>query len=209
MSTLGKTATPNTGTHGFFAFASHPQVAMLFTVPAGGGIFTDVNFWAAGSSTLKIHGVIWDSSGNVLAFGPGVNTSGGAASFVGATQWYQDTFASPVFIAGGTQIYIGWQRDAGAGTVYWAYNGSDHSPSAQWNGNSGSTGQSFSGHSIMDDGAGNEGAVAAYADYTPGSIYADDGSAFQGGVIVYADNGAAWQQCEVYVDDGAAWQRIG
>ena len=206
MSTLGKITTPTTGTHGYIADSGKPQVGMEFTVPAGGALFSSVTFWASGSSTLKLHGCIWDSAtGNPLAIGPGVNTSGGAANGVGATQWYTDTFASPVFVAGGTVIVIGWQRDAASGTVYWAYNGSDHAPDSEYGTNSGSTGQ----HIFRTATVSPAGAAAAYATYTPGSVYADNGSAFVGGVLVYVDNGTSWQQCAVYVDDGTTWQRIG
>lgn len=205
MATLGKSTTPNSGTHGWIN-SNSKQVAMLFTVPAGGGIFTSVSFWAATATSGNIWGVIWDSSGNVLANGPGVATTGGASHNPGPGgdgQFHTDTFASPLYIAGGTQIYIGWQNNDSVST-FWAYNGGDHSPDAEQRGGVTGSPASFSGHSTESP----AGAVAAYATYTPGSIFADDGAAFQGGVIVYADDGAAWQQCSVWVDDGSSWQQV-
>ena len=159
--TLGKTTTPTTGTHGYIFDGTHSQVFMPFTTTKD-GLYKSVTFWAAGASTLKLHGAIWVSpSDDAVAFGPGVNTSGGAASGVGATQWYTDTFATPVFIAAGTTIFIGWQRDAASGTIYWAYNGSDHSPNAQWFTGHGATGQNITGATFQSP----AGAVAAYATY--------------------------------------------
>lgn len=171
MSTLGNATTPTTPTYGWINSGTHMQVADSYTVPAGGGLFSSISFWAAGSGTLTIHGVIWDSSGTVLAFGPGVSTSGGAGSGVGATAWNTDTLSTPVFIAGGTTIYIGWQCNSAAST-YWAYNGNITSPSTQWNTPSGSSGQSFSGHATQSP----AGIVAAYATYTPGGIYVNTGT---------------------------------
>jgi hypothetical protein len=164
-----------------------------------------VSFWAAGDggNSVSIHGMIWDSTGAVLASGPGVTTTGGNQSNPGGDgAFHTDTLSSPIFIAGGTQIYIGWQPNNSLG-VDWAYNGGDHSPDAQQHAASGAP-ASFAGHATESP----TGAVAAYATYTPGSVYADNGAAFVGGVLVYVDDGAAWQLCGVYVDDGAAWQQI-
>ena len=163
MATIGKTTTPSTPTFGYIASGTESQVFMPFTTTEG-GLYTSVTFWAAGGSALVLHGVIWVSpSDNAIAFGPGVSTSGGSASGVGAVRWVTDTFASPVFIAANTTIFIGWQRDASSGTIYWAYNGNDHSPNAQWFTGFGSTGQNITGATQQSP----AGAVAAYATYTP------------------------------------------
>ena len=167
MATLGKTATPNTGTHGFNT-GTAKAIAMLFTMPVTGYI-TSVTFWAATitPNTDNIWGVIWDSSGNVLAHGSGVPTSGGSASGVGATQFYTDTLMTPLLVTAGTQIYIGWQPNSSSHSVAWAYNGTDHSPNAEQNSASGTpTGASFAGHTTSTP----NGAVAAYATYTPAQI---------------------------------------
>jgi hypothetical protein len=171
MSTLGKTATPNTGTHGWYTLTAR-QVAILQTVPSPGAIFTSVTFWAATTTpnTDSIWGVIWDSSGAVLAQGSGVSTSGGTSSLVGATAWYTDTLTSPLFVAAGTTIYIGWQPNSATHSTSWAYNGSDHSPDAEFHSASGSP-SSFAGHSIMNNAGGSHGTVAVYATYTPAGGY--------------------------------------
>jgi hypothetical protein len=133
--------------------------------------------------------VIWDSSGNVLAFGPGQSTSGGTSSGVGATQWYTDTFASPVYIVGGTSVFIGWQADSAA-TIDYAYNGTDHSPDARWFTNSGSSGQTFSGNTAQTP----AGAVASYATYTPGGAYVNTGTS----------GSPVWTPAGVFVNTGTS-----
>lgn len=166
MATLGKTATPNSSTHGWIS-SGGKQVGMQFTVPSGGGIFTQVHWWAAGdgSNTVPIFGVIWRNSDGAVLFAAGaVNTTGGHQSSPGGSgQWYSAS-ASGVFIAGGTVVFIGWQPNNGL-TVDWAYNGGDHSPDAQQHSASGSP-SSFSGHTTESP----NGAVAAYATYTPVSV---------------------------------------
>ena len=169
MSTLGKTTTPTTPTFGFFALSGR-QVAILQTVPSPGAIFSSVSFWAAtiGASDY-IWGVIWDSSGNVLANGSGVLTSGGSASGTGASAWVTDTLTSPLFVPAGTQIFIGWQPNSASHSTGWAFNGNDHSPDAEFHSASGSP-SSFAGHTQMNSG-GFHGAVATYATYTPAGGY--------------------------------------
>lgn|SRR5678815_305248 len=165
MATLGKSTTPTSGTHGWIN-DSQKQVAMLFTVPSGGALFTSVSFWAATATSGYIWGVIWDSSGAVLRYGSGVNTSGGASHNPGPGgdgQFHTDTLSSPLFVAGGQQIYIGWQNNDTTST-FWAYNGNDHSPNAEWRGGVTASPTSFAGHSQESP----AGAVAAYATYTPG-----------------------------------------
>lgn len=200
MATLGKTTTPSTPTFGWVQ--NFGSVAMSFTTSQAGW-YTSVSFWAAGSS-LKIHGVIWDASGNVLAFGPGVVTSGGTASGTGATQWWTDTFSGPVFIPGGVTVFVGWQTDTH--TQYeWGYNGNDHSPNAVTLSSAyGSTGQSLAGYSTESP----NGAVAAYATYTPAGIKVRRSGAW---VLapVYVRRSGAWVPVKVYVRRSGAWVWIG
>lgn len=171
MSTLGKTATPNTGTHGWYTLTAR-QVAILQTVPSPGAIFTSVTFWAATTTPNSdyLWGVIWDSSGNVLGHGSGVLTSGGTSSGTGASSWVTDTLTAELFVAAGTTIYIGWQPNSATHSTSWAYNGSDHSPNAEFHSASGFP-SSFAGHSTMNNGGGSQGAIAAYATYTPAGGY--------------------------------------
>lgn len=185
MATLGKTTTPSAGPFGFVQ--NFGSVGMQFT-PGGGGLYTAVSFCAAAyTGTLKIHGVIWDASGNVLAFGPGVTTSGGTTSGAGDTTWFTDTFTTPVFIPAGT-IFIGWQTDTHTQYV-WAYNGNDHSPNAGWlNSAFGATGQSFAGNTAMSP----AGAVAAYATYTPASAYVRRSGAWATAQSVSGRRTGAW-----------------
>lgn len=201
MATLGKTTTPTTGTHGFITNTAK-AVAMLFTMPTTGFI-TSVTFWAATTTpnTDNIWGVIWDSSGNVLGHGSGVSTSGGTSSGVGATQWYTDTLTTPLLVAAGTQIFIGWQPNSSTNSVSWAYNGSDHSPDARWNGASGTpSGASFSGNTAQSP----AGAVAAYATYTPAQMKRWHSGAWVAASVKRWHSGA-WVSAVPYRWHSGAW----
>jgi hypothetical protein len=186
MANIGKTTTPSTGSFGYVE--NYGSVGMQFT-PTQSGLYSSVSFCAAAySGSLKIHGVIWDASGNVLAFGPGVTTSGGTVGGDGDQTWYTDTFSSPVFIAANTTIFIGWQTDTHTQYV-WAYNGNDHSPNAGWLTSAyGSTGQSFAGNTTMSP----NGAVAAYATYTPASMYVRRSGAWSTAQQVAGRRSGAW-----------------
>lgn len=198
MPTLGKTTTPTTPTFGWIQ--NFGSVAMPFTTSQS-GLYDAVTFWVAGDgATVKIHGVIWDSSGNVLAFGPGVNTSGGSGSGVGATQWFTDTFSTPVFIASGTSIYIGWQTDTHS-QCDWAFNGNDHSPNAVTVSSAfGSTGQSLSGHTTESP----NGAVAVYTTYTQAGLWIAPGGTVVAPVAVWVNTGSGPVKAKgVWVNNGS------
>jgi hypothetical protein len=205
MSTLGKTTAPTGATHGWIqATNTQNQVGMLFTMPAGGGTFTSVSFWAAGDSGTHdtIYGCIWDSSGSLLARGSGVDTSNGQASAPGGpNSFYTDTLQSALFVSGGTQIFIGWHAVNGS-TRDWAYNASDHSPDARARTSSSSTPNTFAGNAAQSP----AGAVAAYGTYQPGTARAYDSAAFQAATAVWAWDGSTWRGCAVWAYDGSAWQ---
>ena len=166
MATLGKTATPNSSTHGWIA-DNGKSVGMRFTMPAGGGIVTSVSIWAAGngSNVVGLRGAIWDATSNaLLASGNSVSTSGGSSSSPGGDgAWHTSPFigGAQVFIAGGTDIFIGWVPTNSLLTD-WAYNGGDHSPDAVWKTMSG-TPAGISGYSTESP----AGAVACFMTYTP------------------------------------------
>lgn len=107
MATLGNSTTP---TYGYDSYQSSAnQAAQLYTMPSPGGTITSVSFYGAadGSNHNTAYGCIWDSSGNLLAQGSGVNTTGGSPS-AGGQAWQTDTLTTPLYVAAGTQIYIGW-----------------------------------------------------------------------------------------------------
>lgn len=203
MATLGKTATPNSSTHGWIE-SGGKQVAMLFTMPET-GLIQSVSFWAAGVGTghVTIHGAVWTSSGGTLAFGAGVDTSGGqGANPGGSGQWYTSTVGGQIVVTKNTQIFIGWQPET-TGTVSWAYNGNDHSPDAQQHAASGSAQQSFAGWAAESP----AGAVAAYMTYQPVAIHIYDGTAWQSGLGTYEYDGSVWQPSSgILIYDGSAWQ---
>lgn len=198
MSTLGKTTTPTTGSFGYVE--NYGTVAMQFTTSQS-GLYSSVSFCAAAySGSLKIHGVIWDASGNVLAFGPGVTTSGGTVGGDGDQTWFTDSFSTPVFIAGGTTIYIGWQTDTHTQYV-WAYNGNDHSPNAVWNNALyGTTGQGIGSNSVMSP----NGAVAAYATYSQAGVWIEPSGTVKAPVAIWCNPaGTVVKAKGVWVSNGS------
>jgi hypothetical protein len=200
MATIGKTTTPNSITHGWIdASNSQNQVGMLFTMSEP-GLIQSVSFFAAGfgSNHSTIYGCIWDSAGNLLASGSGVDTTGGADAG-GSQNWYTDNLTSPLLLNSGDQIYVGWHHPQGQRTV-WSYNGGDHSPDARARTSASSTPNTFAGHAAMSP----AGAVAAYATYVPVGAYVYNGSSWVA-CPVYIYNGSSWVQCPVYIYNGSSW----
>ena len=199
MPTLGKTTTPNTSQFGYIQ--NYGSVGMKFTTTES-GLYQSVSFCAAAySGTLKIHGVIWDqATGAVLAFGPGVTTSGGTVGGDGDQTWFTDTFATPLFLPAGSVIHIGWQTDTHTQYV-WAYNGNDQSPAASWLTSAyGSTGQSFSGHVAMSP----SGAVAAYATYAKAGVWIEPSGTVEAPVAIWCNPGSGpVRVVGIWVNNGA------
>lgn len=165
MATLGNTSTPSFGWNQFSSTAN--QAAESYTVPTGGGVFSSVSFYGSGdgASSNTAYGCIWSSGGTLLAQGSGVNTTGGSGSG-GGQAWHTDTLTSPLFIAGGTVIYIGWQRST-ATTFDWSFASTG---SAAYH-TAGNTPSNF-GTSTT---APTNGTIGAYATYTPGGGYVNTG----------------------------------
>jgi hypothetical protein len=202
MGTLGKTTTPTWPTFGWIQ-QSQKAVAIAETVPSPGAVFTSVTFWAScdGGTADYIWGCIWDSSGNILRYGSGVLTTGGitGSGHVGATQWYTDTLSSPLFVASGTSILIGWQPNSSTHTTDWAYNGGDHSPNAVWSTASGTPGN----HTFTTQSP--NGAVAVYATYTPAGGYVSRSGIWTAGEADRRASGAFGAGPD-YVRRSGVWQ---
>lgn len=159
MATLGNSTHPTFGWDAYQSSAN--QAAQKYTMPTGGGTITSVTFYGSGdgSSHNIGYGCIWDSSGNLLAQGSGVSTTGGGQSAGGQT-WHTDTLTTPLVVTAGTQIYIGWQRSTS--TLFdWS-----------WAGDSATVAYHTSGNSPANFGSSasvQNGSIGAYATYTAGS----------------------------------------
>lgn len=200
MGTLGNSTTPTWPTYGWIQ-QTQKAVAGLWTVPSPGIIITSVTFWAScdGATSDYIWGAIWDSSGNILAHGSGVLTTGGitGTGHVGATQFYTDTLTSPLFVAAGTNIYIGWQPNSASHTTDWAYNGGS-GPAAVWATASGTPGNvTFSAQSPS-------GEVAAYCTYTPAGGYVMRSSVWTPGEVD-VDRSSVETAAPVFVMRSSVW----
>lgn len=198
MATLGNTTTPTYGWDSYLSTAN--QAAEAYTVPAGGGIFSSVSFYASGDGgTANVaYGCIWDSSGNLLAHGSGVSTSGGSGA-AGAQAWHTDTLTAPLTVAGGTTIYIGWQRST-ASTFDWSFANDGAAVSYHTAGN---TPSNFgTGVSVQN------GSIGAYGTYTVNTgqkVYVRrSGSWIQVGTVRVRRSGA-WVTATAKVRRSGAW----
>ncbi len=184
MSTVGNTATPNGISYGEVATAGS-QVAGLFTMPSPGGIITSVSAYAGSDGGTSGYVMVWGQGGSKLGHGAVTLTNGGAG-------WVTANMVTSFFVAGGTNIYIGWQSangyyfawDGTAGTTYTGYNAAV--PGNLANGGTGSY------------------LISAYATYTPAGANVWTGSAWTA-CPVSVWTGSQWANASVAVWNGTTW----
>lgn len=197
MSTVGNTATPAQGYYYDSGVASCR--GSRFTMPSPGGFISTLHaYFDAYNSSATGYVCLWNSSGTLLA-SASVGTVPTAGASIGGQAWHQATLSSPVYVASGATIYIGFSLPQSAGAV-WTW---ENAGGNVYYANSGSPGSLSTSATYSTTGP-----LGAYGDYTAGSIYASDGTTEQAGVLIYASNGSAWQQCAVYCSDGSAWQQV-
>lgn len=196
MATLGNSTTP---TYGYDSYSSTAnQAAQLYTAPSPGIIISSVSFYGSGTTGNTAYGCIWNSSGTLLAQGSGVSTSGGSAS-AGGQAWHTDTLTASLFVAAGTQIYIGWQRST-ASTFDWSFSNDGASVSYH---TGGSTPSNFGSAVTVQNGS-----IGAYATYTPAGMYVRRSGAWTA-APVYVRRSGAWTSAAVYVRRSGAWVATG
>lgn len=198
MATLGYTATPNYGYDSYQSTAN--QVAQLYTMPAPGGIITSVSFYGSGNggSNNTAYGCIWNSSGILLAQGSGVVTNGGSAS-AGGQAWHTDTLTASLWVAGGTQLYIGWERSTG---TYFDWSFASDGAAVSYH-TAASTPANFGSSLAVQNGS-----VGAYATYSPAGLKVRRSGAWVN-KPVYIRRSGAWVQAKVYIRRSGAWVLIG
>jgi len=172
-------------------------------MPSGGGTLTSVSFYGSGdgSSHNTAYGCIWDSSGNLLAHGSGVSTTGGSQSAGGQT-WHTDTLTTPLAVTGGTQIYIGWQRSTGS-TFDWSW--ANDSASVAYHTSSNTPTNFGSGVTVQN------GSIGAYATYTAGGT-GNGPRIYRGGswhsVTWKIYRAGAWVPVQWKIRRGGAWVNL-
>ena len=210
MATLGNSTTPTYGYNSYQSTAN--QVAEAYTMPSPGGIISSVSFYGSGDGATAntAYGCVWSSGGTLLAHGSGVSTSGGSAS-AGGQAWHTDTLTTPLFVAGGTTIYIGWERSTGS-YFDWSFASSGASVCYTAASTPASFGSTASGPGL--------GTIGAYATYTPAGIQVNTGtpaSPVWTTGLAYINTGTAaspvWTQASVYVNTGTpaspVWTQVG
>lgn len=194
MATLGNSTTPTFGFDQFTSTAN--QAAQWYTVPSA-IVISSVSFYGSGNgaSSNTAYGCIWSNTGVLLAQGSGVSTSGGSGSG-GGQAWHTDTLTSPLYVAAGTQIYIGWQRST-ATTFDWSFA----------NDNATNVGYHTAGNTPSNFGAGasvQNGSIGAYATYSPAGVWIEPAGVVKAPVAVWCNPGSGPAHVvAIYVSNGA------
>lgn len=151
-------------------------------MPAGGGLITDVHaYWDAESAPGTGYVCIWNASSGALMASASVGTVGVSGNGWGAQHWHSATLGTPLWVAGGVGIAIG----------FWMPQTSGLTASVETGGSSFSGTQAGSPGTASGPATG-VGALGAYADYLPLSAHI-----LRGGV---------WTQCSgVDVLRSSAW----
>lgn len=195
MATIGTTTTP---AHNWIEQGVNTppnQMASGFTMPASGGVITNLHAFfglvANGPDTAWC--CLWDSGFNLLG-SVAVSVANGTAS-VGGQTWNTGALATPIYIAGGATIYIGFAvkevdgfftTDESSGSSIWNTNAS---PPA----NIASTATPYNG-------------LGAYADYLPVVVRVRRSGAWVvTGTVDVQRAGVRTQATQVAVRRSGAW----
>lgn len=195
-SQVGNTSTP--GHNWFEQGVSTPpnQVATSFTMPSGGGLITNLHAYfslvSGGSATAWC--CLWDSGHTLIANVP-VSVPNGSAS-VGGQGWRTAALGTPVYVAGGATIYLGFSVSESNG-FYSTDNGSG---SSVWNTDATPPGNLSSLSSTPYN------SIGAFADYLPVSIRVRRGGAWvQTGEVHVLRSGVQTQATRLAVRRSGAW----
>lgn len=197
MAQVGNSTTP---THNWFEQGVNTppnQVATSYTMPAGGGTVTQLFAYyglvAGGGATA--FNCMWNSSGTLLSFWSGAVALGSASA--GGQAWNGGNTNAPVFVAGGTTIWLGFAVQQANGF----FTSDESSGSSSWDTVApGSAPGSFTSTSSTGHNA-----IGSYAVYTPGEMWIWNGSAWVGNTV-QVWNGSAWASpTGIFVWNGSAW----
>jgi len=198
VSTFGQ----NPGSFNSFAFSGLNNLnqvgTSLQTMPATGTIYSVSAFFGGDGSAVNAQMVIWSSAGSILAQSATFSAPSGSRSSGGQSLLTQN-LATPLYLASGTQVFIGFWRAPSGGAV-WSFN----TGSGTWNEDTNTSGSpgAFTGLSS------NTGQLQAFATYVPEAVNAKVGgsmtpkrlfttvSGVQTAKPVYARVGGAWKQVQ-------------
>jgi hypothetical protein len=147
-------STPSWSNWAYYGSGAANQASTgILTMPQDGIITTVVIYVNTYSGSTTFYGCVWNSGGALICNGNGVGSGAGSQS-VGGQSWLTDNVSGAPYIAGGTQIQIGWTRPSGASMLF--------------SFNSGGTGYVMSGGDPGSTGSWvSRGAIGAYIVYTP------------------------------------------
>jgi hypothetical protein len=192
MATVGYTGSPSALTD--YSTHAGAQFGQLLTMPTGGGLITELSVYARTDSGSAHAGylVLWDGSGNVLA--------SHSCTIPGSIAYINETLATPYFMAGGTNFFVGVQTsDTGASGLYMQYNSTSGTVDFGYNSGAPSALANFGSPDTNRE-------LGAYVTYNPGGAWVWDGSNWNAGEVVVWD-GSNWNPgaLGVQVWDGSNW----
>jgi hypothetical protein len=192
MATLGYTGSPGSSYTDYSTYGG-AQYGQLLTMPTGGGLITDLHVYTRTESGSSHAGylVLWNASGGVMA--------SHSCTIPGSISYVNETLATPIFVTGGTEFFVGVQTtDTGTSGLYMQYNST--SGTLDWGYNSGAP------SSIAHINQKTSRQLGAYVTYNPGGGWIWDGSNWNAGECVIFD-GSNWNPgaLGVQVWNGSSW----
>jgi len=197
MATVGNSTNPATA---FFFYGINVQNAAWsgYTMPAGGGLITSISAFfdldTGGPATCYL--CIWDGNNGTLLASVAVGGIPAGSQSAGGQAWHTANLATPLFVAGGAALAIGfWVPQANGLIASTESGGTTFSGTQAGSGPGAASGPAVSG----------QGALGAYATYTPGNVWVWNGSAWVAGSLPSVWNGSAQVQGIPQVWNGSSW----
>ena len=197
MPTFGQ----NPGSFNSFSFSGLNNLNQVGTslqsMPATGTIYSVSAYFGGDGASVTAQRLIWDSSGNILAQTASFSAPSGSHSSGGQSLQTQN-LSTPLYLASGTQVYIGFWRAPSGGAV-WSFN----TASGTWNDDTNTSGSpgSFTGLTS------NTGQLQALATYVPEAINVKVGGVMVPKRLLVKPAGVMVAK-PVNVRVGGAWKQV-
>lgn len=102
----------------FSGLNTFTEVSVAATMPADGTISSVSCFVGGDGGSVNAQFAIWRQSDGALLASTSTFSLGSGSRSSGGQSWVTQSLSSPLFVANGTGIYIGWYRDPSGGAVW-------------------------------------------------------------------------------------------
>ena len=102
----------------FSGLSTFNEIAAAATMPADGDISSISCFVGGDGGSVTARFCIWRSSDGVLLAQTGSFTLASGSRSSGGQSWVTQSLGTPLHVANGTGLYIGWWRDPAGGAVW-------------------------------------------------------------------------------------------